>query len=88
MKQRIFSEPMPPEVLAAQAARWQDLEGSEIMGFLRRVHPTTAMDLGAVALLLLVLPASVREQVEYLRVQAEAREEICLCPPSWTCSSS
>ena len=112
VKRRSFGELAPAEVLSAQKELWQQLESTELMRLLRRVHPVTDMDLGAVALLLLVLPAPmfrclpaplrellaslqrtdqlppvVREQVDYLRGQADALTELSPCGPSPSGSS-
>jgi glutathione gamma-glutamylcysteinyltransferase len=106
IRRRTFGDLAPAEVLSAQNALWQELESTEIMRLLRLAHPTTDMDLGTVALLLLVLPAPlfrclpaplrerleslqgvdllppvVREQVEYLRSQVEALDELSTCGP-------
>lgn len=46
----------PPDVAAAHAALWQQLEQTEILQRLRTSVPNASVDLGRVALLLLTLP--------------------------------
>ena len=95
----------PPDVAAAQAALWQQLEQTEILQRLRATVPQASVDLGRVALLLMTLPGPllrclppdlrdpldrwlqpkdlpplVREQVEYLRAQAEALADARMSP--------
>lgn len=83
VRKRVFDLPAPAEVFSAQEALWQELERTELMGLLRSVVPKTDLDLAAVTLLFLSLPAhTFRCLTPALREQMQRLQSLDLLPPA------
>lgn len=85
VKSRAFDGAAPPELASAQQALRQDLESTELLQLLRRIIPSSEpeLDLAAVALLLLALPASRFHMLSpSLREQLTALQQLAPLPAS------